>query len=123
MFWGQPSVALNALVKLVFSYRPPLLTPLHKLGFGFGTNHGHPSAHHRGWDDPAHGPGTQQSLGTIPSMQSHKHMHGVGTHGSSGPDKVWDKDFWSWSNQESCRLGCDQQRHLRKGAAFVAFRR
>lgn len=38
MFWGQPSVALNALVKLVFSYRPPLLTPLHKLGFGFGTN-------------------------------------------------------------------------------------
>lgn len=86
-------------------------------------HYGHPSAHHRGWDDPAHGPGTQESLGTIPSMQSYKHKHGVGTHGNSGPDKVWDKDFCSRSNQESFRLGCGQKRHLSKGTASVAFRR
>lgn len=50
-------------------------------------------------------------------------MQRVGTHGNSGPDQVWDKDFWSRSNQESSRLGCGQKRHLSKGTASVAFRR
>lgn len=49
-------------------------------------------------------------------------MHRVGIHGNSGPNKVWDKDFWSRSNQESFRLGCGQKRHLSKGPVSVAFR-
>lgn len=50
-------------------------------------------------------------------------MHGVGTYGNSGPDKVWDKDFWSRSNQENFKLGYVWKRHLSKGTASVACRR